>query len=195
MSAQPHPDRPAREVIAPPHVSLRKEVGRDVGPPPLEYGEVRLWLVAKAPDALFAYWEFRPEEHPEALLAGGEARFYLRIQCDVTKAVEATLQIDPARGQCTTPAPRAGATCHAELGFFNEQGIWCFLARSKSARTPPAEKESADPTHKIPSQENGCLPEESGDWTTVQEARFNEVLAEDVARSAKPRDASKKPND
>jgi hypothetical protein len=190
MSAQPHPDRPAREVIAPPHVSLRKEVGREAGPPPLEYGEVRLWLVAKGPNALFAYWEFRAGEHPGAIAADGRARFFLRIQCDATKTIESTIEIDPARGQCTTPAPRAGAPYHAELGFFNEQGVWCFLARSKPARTPPSAND-------LPSHSRGAAPDvrESSEvrpaaWTATQEAVFIDLLAADVAENAKPQHGS-----
>jgi hypothetical protein len=190
MSAHPNPDHPAREVIAPPHVSLKKEVGRETGPQPLEYGEVRLWLVAKAPQQLFAYWEFRPEEHPEAKVGDGPPRFYLRIVCDATKAVEATLDIEPSCGKCTAEVPASEAQYHAELGFFNEQGVWCFLAHSGPARTPPNDGTAVIAPRRDPLKPTSCL---ETDWTPAQESRLNHLLAEDVAEKARPLRSRKRP--
>jgi hypothetical protein len=139
MSSLPHSRVPPREVIAPSHVSLLKEVGRPAGPPPLEYGEVRLWLVANGPAALFAYWEFRPEEHPEAIGREGRPCFLLRVIRNAGNVVELTNEIVPADGKCTVPAQHPDTHYHAELGFFNEQGVWCFLAQSGPARTAKRE--------------------------------------------------------
>lgn len=133
MSDKPQRPGPPREVIAPSHVSLRKEVGREAGPAPLEYGEVRLWVVAKCPSSLFAYWEFRPEEHPEAAGPDGQVRFFLRLMRD-GRRLEPAVEINPAKGDCTLPVPEADGLYSAELGFFNAQNVWCFLARSGSTR-------------------------------------------------------------
>ena len=183
MSAHPNPEHPAREVIAPPHVSLKQEVGRGTGPQPLEYGEVRLWLVAKAPQMLFAYWEFRPEEHPEAKVDDGPPRFFLRILCDGTDKVEATLEIEPNCGKCTAAVAASEAQYHAEIGFFNEQGVWCFLARSGSTRTPPHEGAPARTPQRDPLKPTRCMEAE---WSPAQESRLNHLLSEDVAKKARP---------
>ena len=191
MSAHPNPDHPAREVIAPSHVSLRKELGRETGSQPLEYGEVRLWLVAKAPQQVFAYWEFRPEEHPEAKVGNGPTRFFLRILCDATGETKATMEIEPHCGKCTAPVPAPEAQYHAELGFFNEQGVWCFLARSGSARTPPPD---GTPTIRVdPLKPSPCLDADSSTWSPAQETRLNHLLAEDVAEKSRPLRSRKRP--
>jgi hypothetical protein len=190
MSAHPNPDHPAREVIAPPHVSLKKEVGRETGPQPLEYGEVRLWLVAKAPLQLFAYWEFRPGEHPEAKLGDGPPRFFLRIICEANGAVEATLEIEPSCGKCTAEVPASEAQYRAELGFFNEQGVWCFLAQSGPARTPPSDITLARAPQRDLLKPNLCI---EADWSSAQESRLNHLLAEDVAEKSRPLRSRKHP--
>lgn len=188
MSAHPHPDRPAREVIAPPHVSLRREVGRKAGPPPMEYGEARLWIVANGPQAVFAYWELRPEEHPEAINAEGGRRFFLRIFCEATGTLERTVEIDPACGKCTAPVSQSDAQYVAELGFFNQQGVWCFLARSGSTRTAPAGSSApiAGPATD-PEKPTACLDAPTSRWTAAQEARLNDLLADDVAEQTRRR--------
>jgi hypothetical protein len=191
MSAHPNSDQPSREVIAPPHVSLKQEVGRETGPTPLDYGEVRLWVVSKGPCALFAYWEFRPSEHPEAVAADGRARFFLRIVCDTSGKIESTVEIDPACGKCTAAVPQPDAQYHAELGFFNEQGVWCFLAKSGLARTPPSDGAPCPSPHDDPAKFESCLEAPPKEWTAAQEARLNRLLAADVAEKTKP---SRDPN-
>ncbi len=190
MSAHPNPEHPAREVIAPPHVSLKKEVGRETGPQPLEYGEVRLWLVAKAPQQLFAYWEFRPDEHPEAKAGDGPPRFFLRIICEATDQVEATLEIEPNCGKCTAAVAAAEAQYRAEIGFFNEQGVWCFLARSGLTRTPPTDGTPIATPRRDPLKPQACMGQE---WSPAQESRLNHLLAEDVAEKSRPLRSRKRP--
>ena len=185
MSAHPHPTGPAREVIAPPHLSLSKEVGRPAGPPPLEYGEVRLWLVAKDSHALFAYWELRPEDHPEAAPAGGApARFYLRTLRVDGSIAESTQEIEPAAGQCTTTAGQSDTLYRAELGFFNAQGVWCFLAQSGPARTPPEDPNNPKVLVAAkPSASAGpAASAKPSSWSSAQEAGFNAVLTDEVAQ-------------
>ena len=190
MSAHPNPEHPAREVIAPPHVSLKKEVGRESGPQPLEYGEVRLWLVAKSPQQLFAYWEFRPDEHPEAKGNQESARFFLRILSEATDQVEATLEIEPTCGKCTAAVAASEAQYRAEIGFFNEQGVWCFLARSGLTRTPPSEGAPLAVPRRNPLKPQACMEAE---WGPAQESRLNHLLAEEVAEKARPLRSRKRP--
>ncbi len=141
MSEIPPPPSPKKEVIAPPLESLAEEAADD--PPESEhhYGEARLWVVARDPRCLFAYWEFLSEEHPDAFGEDGRARFVLRIFRD-GGTPESSTRIEPGAGNAFIPVPSPDTGYFAELGFF-AGNIWCFLARSGIARTPP-EHPSAD---------------------------------------------------
>ena len=156
MSAMHQPSEPAKEVIAPRHESLTKEFDearRELQP---EYGEVRLWLVARDLHWLFAYWEFNPDEHPdehpEARGEDGAAHFFLRVQRE-DGTVEATVEIQPAAGNWYVPVPQADCAYTAELGIFIS-GAWAFLARSGATRTPPVDADDVFTTltSKIPSR-------------------------------------------
>lgn len=126
---------PRKEVLAPPQESLRIEFAEDPTPAELSYSEARLWVVARDPHCIFAYWEFRPSEHPDAKGPDGSPRFFLRIYRDDGR-VESNIEIDSGAGNCFAHAGAADATYFAELGFFSND-IWCFLARSGKTRTPP----------------------------------------------------------
>ena len=141
MSEIPPPPSPKKEVIAPRQESPAEEFADE--PPDSEphYGEAKLWLVARDPHCLFSYWEFRPEEHPDAICEDGRARFLLRIFRDGGGEASST-EIEPGAGNVFIPVRSPDCGYVAELGFFSE-GVWCFLAHSGVARTPP-ELPSAD---------------------------------------------------
>ena len=134
MSEIPPAPTPKKEVIAPRRESIAGEFSDD--PPAAErnYGEARLWLVARDPRCLFVYWEIRPEEHPDATNEDGCARFFLRIFRDGEP--ESSTGIETSVGSLFIPAESADSGYVAELGFFAGD-IWCFLARSGVSRTPP----------------------------------------------------------
>jgi len=134
MSESPPPPSPKKEVLAPPQESLRADFTEAPVAAELAYGEARLWVIARDPHCLFAYWEFRPSEHPDAVGADGRSRFFLRIFCD--GRAESTTDIEDGAGKAFVHAGAADAGYHAELGFFAKD-VWCFLARSKNTRTPP----------------------------------------------------------
>jgi hypothetical protein len=189
MSDRPHPSIPNREVIAPRRESLRKAFAKGAGPSPLEYGEVRLWLVPRDHRSLFAYWEFAPEEHPEAMAGDGATHFFLRIVRE-DGHVEATTEIQPAAGDWTIMVSKPDANYTAELGFFCKDHLWCFLSRSGGARTPAAERPPAmsrSVTEMRRLLGDGLSAEEmrkDPSWNSALEARLRKLLAADVAKMA-----------
>ena len=205
MSEIPPAPSPKKEIIAPRQESIAEEFADD--PPDLEphYGEARLWLVARDPRCLFAYWEFRPEEHPDAVGTDGRAQFFLRIYRDGNAG--ATVEIESGPGNVFIPEQSPDSGYVAELGFF-ASGVWCFLARSGETRTPPelsAARESVI-FATIPARislekfrdalSSSMRPGESlaataariqtdarqhGGWTEEHERLLAEILGEDVA--------------
>jgi hypothetical protein len=208
MSEIPPAPTPKKEVIAPRQESIAEEFADD--PPETEphYGEARLWLVARDPRCLFAYWEFRPEEHPHAVGADGRPQFFLRIYREGN--AEAATEIEPGAGNAFIPAQSPDSGYSAELGFFTGD-VWCFLARSGNTRTPP-ELPAARETvvfATIPARislgkfrdalAHSALPGESlaataariqadarrhGEWTPEHERLLAEILGEKTASAA-----------
>ena len=180
MSDTPFPPGPRRETLAPRHESLKRALLQDSDT--RNYGEARLWLVGREPHALSAFWDLREEEHPEARGSDGEGHFFLRVVRD-DGYVEGTVEIDASGGDWVVPVSRANASYRAELGFFSECGVWCFLARSGTAHTPP----ESDCALGSPQHESAARRTSSANhrrWTKEQEQRLSTLLARDVASMA-----------
>jgi hypothetical protein len=135
MSENPPPQSPKREVIAPRHESLAAEFSDEPVNAQPNYGEARLWLAARDPRTLFAYWDFRPEEHPANDGADGQGRFYLRTFRN-GGAAESTIEIQPGAGNLFLTGQAPESAYMAEVGFFTAD-VWCFVAHSEIVRTPP----------------------------------------------------------
>ena len=204
MSDTPNPVEPIRETIAPRHESLAKEFEGDLGPRPLEFGEGRIWLVAKDPHTLFAYWEFIPAQHPEAVGFDGAPHFFLRI-LDQNGNVEREVNIQTGDANVHTGVARADSAYTAELGFYSKGGVWCFIGKSGTAYTPPEGSPPDDedirfatiPSHMpLPASRKTPHPRIAGKslirishrtrWTADQERKFVELLAEDVKSGGLP---------
>jgi hypothetical protein len=183
MSATPHPAGPAREVIAPRHESLRKEFDNPALP---GYGEARLWVVARDPRWLFAYWEFDPTEHPGVRGADGTDHVFLRVLRD-GEEVESTVEILPSVGHWYVPVSQADCAYTAELGYFAHGGIWAFVARSGSTRTPPADGGIAKIGSGIrppPAKESVPKSVVSPVWGAEEERMLGRLIAEESAKES-----------
>lgn len=208
MSEIPQPPTPKKEAITPLRESAAVEPADDTPDTERNYGETRLWLAARDPRSLFAYWEFRPEEHPDAFGEDGRARFFLRIFRDDGHA-ESSTGIEPGAGNAFLPVASPGTGYFAELGFYSGD-IWCFLARSEAAHTPPETPAAPAPAvfATIPSLislekfraalAHTALPGESlamtaariqsdaqrhGEWTPEHERLLAEILGADAANA------------
>lgn len=209
MSKPPPPPAPKKEVITP----RPEPEGEDSSDEPLfaerNYGEARLWLVARDPRCLFAYWEFRPEEHPDAFGDDGHAQFFLRIFREGGDAV-CSSEIEPHPGNAFIPGQSPATTYFAEFGFY-AAGTWCFIARSGLTHTPPELPPDDEPVTfaTIPAKVSlaklrqvlaaSALPGESlamtaarirgaarnhGEWTPEHERLLAEILGTDAGAPA-----------
>jgi hypothetical protein len=185
MSETPTPSGPQREVIAPRHESLVKHFDRPAGPSPLGYGEVRLWLVARDAHSVFAYWEFRPEEHPEANRSDGTAEFFIRVLRDDGQ-VETCIQIEPSASDWTINVGAADSTYEAELGFYSPQGVWCFLARSGRTRTPPENGQPPRSIEELRKLAQRRSQQGEGAWTPELEEKLSSLLKRDTTCGTDP---------
>jgi hypothetical protein len=133
LGDQPLPDpaahkyEPARETIP---TAPTAPAFEDLGELPQSYGANTLFLIARDPHWLFAYWDidwtpFRPADgtfHLKLFKSGGSE--------------ELTTEVHPEARNWYLPVKDAGVSYYAELGFFTASGEWSSIARSDAATTP-----------------------------------------------------------
>ena len=108
----------------------------DLGELPATYHEDLLFLIARDPRTLFAYWDFDWKKVPTSAFRFGVPVFFLRaIRSDGSE--EAVVEIHPAARNWTLPVSRPDTQYTVELGHYAADGGWVACARSQPARTPP----------------------------------------------------------
>ena len=107
---------------------------------PRFYGLETLWLVARDPHCLFAYWDIDwqaafAEENPRP------RQVQLRVRSG-DDSEQVTVEVEPMAGQCRVTVPKADAAYRAEIGFLNPAGTWTVVSRSETALVPPESESS-----------------------------------------------------
>ena len=118
----------------------------DLGALPGTYFEDTIYLVARDPRWLFAYWDFDWSKFPAAAMRGGSAQFFLRILKD-DGAQETIVEIAPEARNWYVPVSAPDTLYFGEIGFFARDGSWSAVVTSGATRTPSdalAEDAAAD---------------------------------------------------
>lgn len=110
---------------------------------PRSYGLETLWLMARDPHSLFAYWDIDwraafGEENPKV------RPVTLRL-FDADGTEHAAMEVEPLAGHCQVEVDRADASYHAEIGFADSAGNWRVVSRSEQVFVPPATETIAEP--------------------------------------------------
>ncbi len=214
MSENPPSPSPKKEMIAPQRESFEEDLKGEIFGPEHNYGEACLWLAPRDPRCIYAYWDFRPEEHPHAAGADGRPRFYLRIFRE--ENAESTVEIERGAGGVFIPGCSPDSAYFAELGFY-ACDVWCFFVRSGEIRTPPELAGMGEPAlfATLPARlslgrmrevlaQSGLPGEnlaeiaariqdgarESESWTVEQTRHFAEILGVDAEDSGQATDAA-----
>jgi len=103
-----------------------------LGDLPHTYGATTLFLIARDPHWLFAYWDIDGSA-AQAKAAGG--KFYLKL-FNTDGGEELTTEINLEARNWYIPVKQSGISYHSELGFFDSAGQWTSIARSDAASTP-----------------------------------------------------------
>ena len=108
-----------------------------LGELPEAYGTGRLFLVARDPRWLFAYWDLTVQQMAESRQLASDGRLVLRVfEKNHPKPVqEHTVQRDARNWY--VQVGKGAATFHAELGVWQHDGTFRVISRSKEAMTPP----------------------------------------------------------
>lgn len=118
----PQPERP-------------KTIPEHFGPLPQSYHQDSLFLIARDPRWLFAYWDFDWGRTPQYAMRDGRLAYFLRVTRE-SGEVESIVEIHPGARNWYLPVQRPNSVYRATLGYFDTRGIWQGLVDSPAARTP-----------------------------------------------------------
>jgi hypothetical protein len=107
----------------------------ELGKLPDSYGEEILYLIARDPHWLFAYWDIDWAKYPESKMHKGERRIFLRV-CTADGAEESRIEINPEAKNWYVPVGKPAALYFSELGWLDKKGAWKPIVRSLPAATP-----------------------------------------------------------
>jgi len=104
----------------------------DLGELPQSYGANTVFLIARDPHWLFAYWDI---DWPAWQAGAKDGKFYVKL-FKVGGADELTTEIHPDARNWYLPVKQSGISYYAELGCFDHAGEWTSIARSDTAAAP-----------------------------------------------------------
>ena len=108
-----------------------------LGELPDSYGTGRLFLVARDPHWLFAYWDLSWQQMADYRGQASDGRLLLRVfeKNHAQPAHEFTLQHDARNWYI--PVNKAATSYNAELGFWRHDGAFHVISRARETATPP----------------------------------------------------------
>jgi hypothetical protein len=116
-----------------------------LGELPDAYGTGRLFLAARDPHWLYAYWDLNWQQMADYRGQASDGRLLLRVfEKNHGDPVE-TLTLGHDSRNWYVPVNKAATTFSAELGFWRHDGHFHVVSRSREATTPP-DAVSADTT-------------------------------------------------
>jgi hypothetical protein len=102
---------------------------------PDSYGTKKLFLVARDPNILFAYWDLSPVQYQEAARAAHDGKVFLEVYVPGEGRVQQVHVWDSHRNWYLQ-VNRPDTTFVAQLGYYRPDGGFEVLARSAEVRTP-----------------------------------------------------------
>ena len=108
----------------------------ELGNLPECYGEEILYLIARDPHWLFAYWEIDWSKYPKSKMQKGEHRIFLKIST-ADGAEESRIEINPDAKNWYVPVNHPATLYLGEIGWLDKKGAWKSIVRSLPAATPP----------------------------------------------------------
>ncbi len=108
----------------------------DLGSLPATYHQDHLFLIARDPRWLFAYWDFDFARFHPSEMRYGYVQFFLKISRE-DGGQEASVEIKPEARNWYVAVNHPDTTYVAEIGYFGKEGEWRSVAASQRAHTPP----------------------------------------------------------
>jgi hypothetical protein len=105
---------------------------------PDAYGTQQLFLTARDPHWLFAYWDLTHEQLKKYNGLSADRHLVLRVYRDAIAGEPlGQIHVHPESRDWFVPVPAAGAKYLADLGYHNAKRQWVSIAHSAATLTPP----------------------------------------------------------
>jgi hypothetical protein len=137
LGDQPLPDptahkfEPAREHLPTPAAAATPAY-EDLGELPQTYGATTLFLIARDPHWLFAYWDI---DWSTWFSRAADGKFFLKL-FNADGAEELMTEIHPEARNWYIPVKSSGTSYYAEIGCWSAGDQWIAIATSDTATTP-----------------------------------------------------------
>src|SRR5271168_928651 len=102
---------------------------------PDSYGTKKLFLAARDPNILFAYWDLSPVQYQEAARAAHDGKVFLEVYVPGEGRVQ-QIHIWDTHKNWYLQVNRPDTNFVAQLGYYRKDGGFEVLARSSEVRTP-----------------------------------------------------------
>jgi len=141
IHAESSPSSPAPVVPAAPPTPQREVKPQElpayefIGYLPESYGTKKLFLVARDPHILFAYWDLNQVQYQEAARAAHDGKVFLEVYVPGEGRVQ-QIHIWDCHKNWYLQVNRPETTFVAQLGYYRADGTFEVLARSAEVRTP-----------------------------------------------------------
>ena len=109
---------------------------------PNAYGSQALYLMARDPHSLFAYWDIDWTETFRMQMPRDRKVHLLVVRSD--GAEETSLEVEPLAGSSYIDVSSGDESYTAELGYYEPAGVWNSVAVSVPVATPPDSIEQAE---------------------------------------------------
>ncbi len=149
----------------------------NLGELPDSYGTGRLFLVARDPHWLFAYWDLTNQQMDEYRHRSSDQRLVLRLFEKNHSHPAQELTIHPGARNWYLPVNKGATSYTAELGFWQHNGSFYIIGRSGDATTP-ADNVSNDTTARF-----ATIPVEVTFTELIALVRSHAKLGEELAET------------
>jgi len=133
--SSPSPAVPAAELPKPDSKPTELPAYEFLGYLPESYGTKKLFLVARDPHILFAYWDLNAVQYQEAARAAQDGKVFLEVYVPGEGRVQ-QIHIWDCHKNWYLQVNRPDTTFLAQLGYYRPDGTFEVLARSSEVRTP-----------------------------------------------------------
>lgn len=125
-----------RRVVA--KKTARRPRSPAAGSAPKTRVSTQLFLVARDPRWLYAYWQFSSKDRPSRNKISTTGPLTLRVYQDSPAgALVREVKLNEGASHCFVPVTKGDTRFAAELGYQPPQGLWRSVACSSPATTPP----------------------------------------------------------
>lgn len=111
----------------------------NLGELPESYGTGRLFLVARDPYWIYAYWDYTWQQMETMRRAARNKELKLRVHRETSPhaLLHEEITLNPGARDWCIHVGQANTEYRAEFGYYDPQGTFMITSRSRSVRTPP----------------------------------------------------------